>query len=138
MIPTASRYAGQAPTTGAQAEVYANNFIAVQLHEIGQGQTYAQWSTKAMSLPNGSKAQLAAQGTAATLFQGTTLRGLLLEAYGFSVFATIAEDAAIAAFALAAMMALLVGFGYLHARRTNEAKELLPSKAKMTGTLVPA
>jgi hypothetical protein len=138
MIPTVSQYAGQALTTGAQAEVYANNFIAVHLQEIGQGQTYAQWSTKAMSLPNGSKAQLAAQGTAATLFQGTTLRGLLLEAYGFSVFAVIAQDAAIAAFALAAMMAMLVGFGYLHARRTNEAKELLPSKAKMIGTLIPA
>jgi hypothetical protein len=138
MIPTVSQYAGQALTTGAQAEVYANNFIAVHLGEIGQGQTYAQWSAKAMSLPKGSAAATAAEGTASTLFQGTTLRGLLLEAYGFSVFATIALDGAIAAFALAALLALLVAFGYLHARRTSDARELLPRAAKATGNLAPA
>jgi hypothetical protein len=72
------------------------------------------------------------------VFQGTTLRGLLLEAYGFSVFATIAQDGAIAAFALAALMAMLVGFGYLHARRTSDAKELLTHTATAKGMLAPA
>ena len=138
MIPSVSQYAGQKLTTGAQAEVYANDLIGEHIAEIGGGLTYAQLSSKAMALPAGSAAYNKAEATVATVFQGTTLRGLLLEAYGFSVFAVIAQDAAIAAFALAALMALLVGFGYFHARKTNDAKELLPSRAKVTGTLVPA
>jgi hypothetical protein len=135
MIGTVSQFAGQSLTTGQQAQVYANDFIAVHLQEIGGGLTYAQVSALSMAAPAGSAAATKYQAEAQTLFQGTTLRGLLLEAYGFSVFATIAQDGAIAAFALAALMALLVGFGYLHARRTSDAKELLVRTAKATGSL---
>ena len=53
------------------------------------------------------------------------LRGLLLEAYGFSLIATIAFWCGIAAFALAAMLAVLVILGFAHARRVNEDEELL-------------
>ena len=63
--------------------------------------TYAQLSAKAMALPPGSAAYTAAEQKVQTVFQGTTLRGLLLEAYGFSVFATIALWGAIASFTLA-------------------------------------
>src|SRR5580693_2705025 len=42
MIGTVSKYAGQPLTTGAQAAVYANDFIAVHLAQIGGGKTYAQ------------------------------------------------------------------------------------------------
>jgi len=38
------QYAGQLMTTGAQAETYANHFIAVHLKEIGGGKTYSQLS----------------------------------------------------------------------------------------------
>ena len=75
------------------------------------------------------------------MFQGTTLRGLLLEAYGFSVFATIAFWGAIAAFVMALLMALLVGFGFWHAGRTSEVEEILTHKADARvrpSTLVPA
>jgi hypothetical protein len=124
MVGTVSKYAGEPLTTGTQAEVYANDFIAVHLAEIGGGHTYAQLSTAAMALPKGSPAYTAAEATVQTVFQGTTLRGLLLEAYAFGTFATIALIAGISAFALAALMALLVAFGFWHARRTNDAKEL--------------
>jgi hypothetical protein len=124
MIGTVSKYAGEPLTTGAQAEVYANDFIAVHLAEIGGGKTYAQLSTAAMALPKGSAAYTAAEAKVQSVFQGTTLRGLLLEAYAFGTFATIALVAGISAFALAALMALLVAFGFWHARRTDEAKEL--------------
>ena len=40
------QYAGQQLTTGAQAQVYADHFIAVHLNEIGGGKTYAQLSTR--------------------------------------------------------------------------------------------
>jgi hypothetical protein len=77
-----------------------------------------------MALPKGSAAYTAAEGTVQTVFQGTTLRGLLLEAYAFAEFGLIALWAAIAAFVLAGIMALLVAFGFWHARRTPADAEL--------------
>src|SRR5262249_10567857 len=46
------QYAGQQLTTGQQAEVYADHFIAVHLSEIAGGKTYAQVSTAAQADPN--------------------------------------------------------------------------------------
>ena len=135
MIPTVSQYAGQQLLTGTQAQVYANDFIAVHLQGIGGGKTYSQLSAEALALPKGSAAYTAAEAKAQTVFQGTTLRGLLLEAYGFSLIATIALWCAIAAFALAAVMAVLVGLGFAHARRTDDNEQLMPSHAPQ-GTLV--
>ena len=43
------QYAGQQLTTGAQAEVYADHFIANHLKAIGGGKTYAQLSAEAIS-----------------------------------------------------------------------------------------
>jgi hypothetical protein len=125
MIPSVSQYAGQQLLTGQQAEVYANDFIAVHLNNIGHGKTYAQLSEAAMALPKGSPAYTAAEQTVQTVFQGTTLRGLLLEAYGFSLLAAIAFWCGIAALCLAAILAVLVILGFLHARRTSEAEELV-------------
>ena len=124
MIGTVSKYAGQPLVTGQEAAVYANDFIGVHIQEIGGGLTYAQLSAKAMALPKGSAAYTAAEGTVTTVFQGTTLRGLLLEAYAFSEFGLIALWAGIAAFVLAGVMALLVAFGFWHARRTPSEAEL--------------
>jgi hypothetical protein len=137
MTPTVSQYAGQQLLTGAQAQVYANNFIGVHLQGIGGGKTYSQLSAEALALPKGSPAYTAAEAKAQSVFQGTTLRGLLLEAYGFSLIALIALWCAIAAFALAGVMAVLVGLGFAHARRTGDTDELMPSHAPQ-GTLVTA
>ena len=131
MIPSVSQYAGQELTTGAQAQVYADDFIAVHLQEIGGGKTYAQLSSAAMNLPKGSAAYTAAEAKVQTVFQGTTLRGLLLEAYGFSVLAEIALIAAICSFVLAALMAVLVVFGFVHARRTPQTEELFAGPTKV-------
>jgi hypothetical protein len=128
MIPSVSQYAGQQLTTGAQAEVYANDFISVHLQEIGGGQSYSQLSTAARALTPGTPAYTAAEAKVQTVFQGTTLRGLLLEAYGFSIFGQIALIAGIVCFGLAGVMALLVGLGFWHARRTREDVELLPGR----------
>src|SRR5579863_978514 len=51
MIPSVSKYAGQQLLTGAQAEVYADHFIAVHLSEIGGGKTYSQLSAEAIAQP---------------------------------------------------------------------------------------
>src|SRR6516165_2300110 len=129
MIPSVSQYAGQQLLTGQQAQVYANDFIAVHLNQIGGGKTYSQLSNEAMALPKGSPAYTAAEAKVQTVFQGTTLRGLLLEAYGFSLMATIAFWCAFAAFSLAGLLAVLVAIGFWHAKRTDENEELLPQHA---------
>lgn len=120
MIPYLEKYAGQPLTTGAQAEAYADHFIAVHLSEMPYKGVYA--AVSAASRANPTNTALAAE--VQTSFQGTTLRGLLLEAYAFSQFGLIALWAAIASFVLAALMALLVALGFWHARRTPEDKEL--------------
>ncbi len=125
MIPTVSQYAGQKLTTGAQAEVYANDFIAVHLSQMPYGGVYSAVSAASRANPN--DAALKAEVT--TSFQGTTLRGLLLEAYGFSEFALIAFWAGIAAFALAGIMALLVGLGLWHSRKVPESAEIAVHRA---------
>ena len=121
MLPYLLQYAGQPLTTGAQAEAYANHFIAYHLAEMPYHGVYATVSTASRADP--SNAKLAAE--VQTVFTGTTLRGLLLEAYAFSVLATIAFWAGIAAFVLAGIMAVLVAFGFWHARRTRADEELV-------------
>ena len=115
------QYGGQQLTTGAQAEVYADHFIANHLKVIGGGKTYSQLSAEAIAQPK--NAALAAQ--VATVFKGETLRGLLLNAYAFGTMGTIAGIAAIGAFIAAAVMLILSGLGLLHARRVSPEAEIL-------------
>jgi hypothetical protein len=119
--PYLDQYAGQQLTTGPQAQAYANHFIAVHLSEMPYGGVYSKISAASKATPNNAKLAALVQ----TSFQGTTLRGLLLEAYGFWTFGQIALWAGIAAFVLAGVMALLVGLGFWHARRVPENAELL-------------
>lgn len=105
------RFAGQQLTTGEQAKVYANNYIGVHLQNIGGGKTYAEISEEAKANPTDAKLQQ----QKATLFQGETLRGMLLgTGYAFWTFAMIAQYAALAAFAGAVVMFVLVVLGIRH------------------------
>jgi hypothetical protein len=121
MIPSVSKYAGQQLLTGTQAKAYSDHFIAVHLSEMPYAGVYAKVSGAAIAKPNDPK--LAALKTAS--FQGTTLRGLLLEAYAFSTIGQIMLWGAIASFLAAAFMSLLVGLGFWHARRTSEETRML-------------
>jgi hypothetical protein len=117
------QYAGQQMTSGAQAEVYADHFIANHLKEIGGGQTYAQLSAKSLAQPK--NAALAAQ--VQTVFRGETLRGLLLNAYAFWKIGQIMAIAAIAAFIGAGLMIILSGLGIAHLRRVSPGTQVFPS-----------
>ncbi len=93
-------YAGQQVDNGDKARVYANDFINKHLQGVANGQTYAQVSSAQMA----ASAKLATMqstdpgyadqqalvnklsGQKATLFQGETLRGNLLNAYGWYTF----------------------------------------------------
>ena len=112
------QYAGQQMTTGAQAETYANHFIAVHLKEVGGGQTYAQLSAKAQADPTNT----ALAGQVNTMFKGETLRGLLLNAYAFGTMGTIAGIAAIFAFIAAGLMFVLSALGLWHSGRGQGAR----------------
>jgi hypothetical protein len=107
------KYAGQQLTTGAQAETYANHFIAVHLTEVAGGKTYAQVSSAALADPTNTTLKT----EEATLFQGTTLRGLLLNAYAFGTVATIAGLAAIVSFVGGGILLVLSLLGFAHGRR---------------------
>ena len=89
--------AGNQVTDGNQARIYANDFIGKHLEGVAGGATYASMGTKI----SGLNAQLAqtpkdsplyadlqkqiatANGQRDTLFKGETLRGNLLNAYGW-------------------------------------------------------
>lgn len=116
MIPSVSKYAGQQLLTGQQAEAYADHFIAVHLSEMPYGGVYSKISAAARTHPNAKLTALEQ-----TSFQGTTLRGLLLEAYAFSTVGTIMFWGAIASFVLAFLMAILAALGFWHAHRLSAA-----------------
>lgn len=125
------RYAGQQLTTGAQAETYANHFIAVHLQRIGGGKTYAQLSAQAQANPGDT--QLAA--TVNSMFRGETLRGLLLNAYAFGTMARVAGVAAVVAFVAGALALLLSALGLWHSRRVRETETILSHPTSGAGIL---
>src|SRR5215470_17759454 len=109
-------YAGQQMTNGAQAQTYANHFIAVHLNEIGGGKTYSQLSAESLANPT----DLKLKDTVNTVFQGTTLRGLLLNAYAFWQIGQLALIASIIAFIVGGLILILSLLGFWHLRRTPQ------------------
>jgi hypothetical protein len=105
------QYAGQQLTTGQQAKVYADHYIANHLQAMGGGKTYAELSGEALARPDdpelGAKAQL--------MFRGETSRGLLLNAYAFGKMGDIAGYASKVAFAGAGLSLLFSVLGFNHA-----------------------
>ncbi len=109
--PYLNRYAGLQLLTGPEAKAYADHFIAVHLSEVANGQTYAQVSAESLANPTNTVLKAQAQ----TLFQGETLRGLLLgDAYAFWTVGHIAQITAIVFFVAAAVMLIFVILGFAH------------------------
>jgi hypothetical protein len=76
--------AGNQVLTGEQARIYAQDFIGIHMESVASGKTYSQIDTH-----SGTAADIAtatAQKTA--LFQGETLKNMLLNAWGWSMLAT--------------------------------------------------
>jgi hypothetical protein len=103
LLPGVKQFAGQQLLNGDQAKAYANNFINIHLSKIAGGKTYSQVSALAIASPK--DATLAAEK--ATLFQGETLRGLLLGAWGWSMVGMVATLAGIVLLLLGAILLLL-------------------------------
>ena len=127
-------YAGQQMTSGAQAQTYADHFIAVHLREIGGGKTYAQLSAAALANPKNTALAEQVQ----TMFRGETLRGLLLNAYAFWKMGQIMLIGAIVAFAAAAVMLIMSVFGVVHLRRVPAAAEVFGGGTATSRQTAPA
>jgi hypothetical protein len=120
-FPGLQRYAGQPVDNGPKAKAYANEFIKVHLKGIAGGKTYSEVSSAALANPKDEKLA----GQAQTLFRGETLRGLLLNVWGWSTVGAIAHTVGIASLlgAFAVFMALVLGFvGHERARKAHEAE----------------
>ena len=120
-----TKYAGQQLVNGAQAQAYADHFIAVHLNEVADGKTYAEVSTLARANPDDQ----ALQGQVQTLFRGETLRGLLLNAYAFWKLGQLALIGSIAAFTLAGLMFMLTILGFWHLRRVTPTEQVFAPAA---------
>ena len=107
------KYAGQQLTTGAQAKVFADNYINVHLQGIAAGKTYSEVSAAAQAAPTDT----ALAGQVQTLFRGETLRGLLLNGYAFDTMGSFALIAAWIALVAGLLLVVLTGLGLRHARR---------------------
>lgn len=96
------KYAGELVDTPEEAKAYANGYIGRHLSKIADGKVYSEVSEEARQDPTNQ----ALQAQKATLFQGETLRGILLTSgYGFGTVGKIAGIAAYVAFIGAAALA---------------------------------
>jgi hypothetical protein len=99
MIPSVSQYAGQQLLTGQQAEAYADHFIAVHVATMSGGKTYSQLSTESIAQPANTKLATLVN----TVFKGESLRGMLLNAYGWWKVSQLLYIAALVSFGLAVL-----------------------------------
>jgi hypothetical protein len=125
--PCLKTNAGKQLVTGKQAQCYADHYIAVHLSEVNNGKTYAETSNDLRALPDKTSVEATVlSAKVQTLFQGETLRGLLLTSYGFSIFGDRALSAAYVCYLLALVLFLASIAGFIHAARRSAEHEILP------------
>jgi hypothetical protein len=123
-------FAGQPVDTGTEAEAYSR-YIGLHLTAIGGGKTYSELGGPLFALEAQiEEAKAAGQDTAAmeaelaglqgqrdTVFKGETLRAILLNAYGWWTVGQITFFAGIGMVIVGLILAVLVAFGFRHARK---------------------
>jgi hypothetical protein len=127
--PELAQYAGMAVTDGPTAAAYAD-LIGVHVAGVADGRTYSEVSGEWIA-GGRTDETLAQQRT--TLFMGETLRGLLLNAYAFWTFGTIAIIAAWVMWGAAALLLVLAVLGFVHLGRTSENEAVFtPARETVT------
>ena len=124
-----SQYAGQKVDTGAEAKAYAEDYIGLHLQEMAGGKTYSEVSALARANPDDT--QLAEQRM--SLFMGETLKGLLLNAWGWSVVGTVATVAGWTLIGLGAVLFALPLAAVLMERRKETAERVPVAPAAASG-----
>ena len=124
-----TKWAEQKVMTGEMARDYSDLYILEHMNAsatavMGKPATYSEVSTAYMAAQrDGVTTPEQLQKIAdlkETLFQGNTLRGMLLEAFAFGTMGVIAGYAAIAALVGGVLFLLLGIAGLMHIRRTPE------------------
>jgi hypothetical protein len=108
--------------------VYTDSFIANHLKEITGGKTHAELSSQLQTDKNNTHLAQTVQ----TMFQGETLRGLLLSSYAFWTLGSIAGWGALAAFIDAGLLLILAVFGFIHSRRIDPKEERLAQRPRVS------
>ena len=112
-------------TTGPQARAFADNYIYQHMQASSEGRTYEEVSgeyTKMSKDENADPDELAKLGQLRqTLFMGSSLRGMLLNAYGWWLVGSIGIYVGIGAIAGGVVLAGL-GWGPLRTKKGESAK----------------
>jgi hypothetical protein len=128
MLAALAPYAGSQVLTGKEAQVYANDFIGQHLYAMPYHGVYSKISGAAITAKTGSAQATQLDALKTTSFMGTTLRGMLLEAYAFGTIGAVMFWGAVAAFAGAALLAILTALGLWHAGRTPGEQQLFGAR----------
>jgi hypothetical protein len=111
-----TQYAGLPVVDGPTAKAYAD-LIGVHLQGVADGRTYAELSQEWIA---GGRTDAGLAADRETLFTGETLRGLLLNAYAFWTFGTIALIAAWVLWGAALLLLILALMGFRHLAHTRD------------------
>lgn len=125
-------YIGQQVVNGEQAHVFADNYLGLHLRQLADGKVYSQLSTEAR-LEKDPVLKAEKEALVQTAFRGETLRGMLNQAWAFSIFGTVSLYAG---FALASVTLVVLGslvYELFFAKKPVEVeapvRNLAPSRA---------
>jgi hypothetical protein len=131
VYPDLQQYAGQQLDNGTKAKAYADGFLGRHIANVANGKTYSQIDTK-----SGDAAAIAkATAQKATLFQGETLRNMLLNAWGWSMLATYTTYGGYALLLAALVVLAALVFEVFFA---NKPEEVVVPRPKASGSPVVA
>ena len=123
MIPSVSQYAGQQMLTGQQAEAYADHFIAVHL----SGSAAARPTPSCRPRRTRSRRTWRWPARWPPCSRASTLRSMLLNAYGWWKVSQITYIAALVAFGLGGLTLIGSVFALALGRRPEITHEAIPA-----------
>ncbi len=116
--PSLQMYAGQQVDSGEKAKAYADDYIKEHLQKVAGGKTYAEVSSAYQK----DKTNQALAGQRQTLFMGETLRGILLNAWGWGLIGMIALYVSYVLLAAGVVVGLVAVTGFAVPKKKPVAK----------------
>jgi hypothetical protein len=125
------QYAGEQVDTPGEAKVFANDYIGLHLKGTADGKTYSEVSGQFMQDPTNT--ELAQQRQ--TLFMGETLRGMLLNAWGWGTVGNLARLAGIVLPLLGAILLAIPLLALAATRRASDVAVPAPARSAVSGAV---
>jgi len=129
--PELNQYAGQQVDTGPEAKAYADDYIGAHLEGIGGGKSYSEVSAAFMADPNNK--ELAQQRQ--TMFMGETLRGMLLNAWGWGTLGTVATIGGVILILIGLVLLLIPLLAGREGRRAAAGANAAPVRERKAATV---